>query len=58
MFTAALFRVVKIWKGGYGLSGNLGLVDARYYIWHRINNKILLYTTGNYTKSMMEKNIK
>ena len=30
-----------------GRTGSLGLVDANYYIeW--INNKVLLYSTGNY----------
>ena len=37
-------------KGGEvveGRIGSLGLVDANYYIeW--INNKVLLYSTGNY----------
>ena len=41
-------------------SGNVGLADANSYIgW--INNKVLLYSTGNYIQypeiSIMEKNI-
>ena len=31
---------------GEGWIGSLGLADAKYYIW--INNKVLLYSTGNY----------
>ena len=29
---------------GVGWTGNLGLIDANYFIW----NEILLYSTGNY----------
>ena len=32
---------------GVGWTGNLGLVDANYYI----NNKVLLYSTGNHIQS-------
>ena len=35
-----------------GWIGSLGLADANYYIYIKyINNKVLLYSTGNYIQS-------
>ena len=34
-----------------GWTGNLGLVDTNYYILEWINNKVLLYSTGNCIQS-------
>ena len=36
--------VAKMEEEGVGWTGNLGLIDANYFIW----NEILLYSTGNY----------
>ena len=33
---------------GEGWTWSSGLVDANYYIFKRINNKVLLYSTENY----------
>ena len=37
---------------GEGWSGRLGLVDVSFYI-EKINNKVLLYSTGNYIQHPM-----
>ena len=39
------YACTKIWEG---CIGSLGLADANYYIVECINNKVLLYSTGNY----------
>ena len=33
--------------------GNLGLADANYYMLEWINDKVLLYSTGNYIQYSM-----
>ena len=38
-------------QGGWGGErwiGNLGSADAKYYIYRLENNKVLVYSTGNY----------
>ena len=38
---------------GEGWIGNLGLADANYYMLEWINDKVLLYSTGNYIQYSM-----
>ena len=48
-------------RGGGGRNGSLGLADGNYFI-YRINNKVLMYSTGNHIRYPVinhnEKNVK